>query len=67
MDNCFIQVHDGIILNMDLISLITPNTVVGAQGNEKRWTANVFGQSTQITNDEYKTIKKYYESKNLLY
>lgn len=62
MDNAFIQLHDGIILNMDWVGVIQP---AGQVGTEQRYNVSVMGASIQITSDEYKTIKKYYETKIL--
>ena len=47
---------------MDWVGVIQP---AGQVGTEQRYNVNVMGASIQITNDEYKTIKKYYETKIL--
>lgn len=62
----FIELHGGSLLNLNLINSIIPVAETAGQ-KSKLWMAITNSQSVQITNDEYNTIKKYYQSNKGLY
>lgn len=53
----FIELHDGIIINLSNLNSITPISSTPSGSIEKRWNANVGNSSVQISDSEYSTIK----------
>ena len=65
--SAFIELRNGIILNLNNVSIIEPSSSVPESKEGKRWKVTVNGASIQITNDEYNIIKKYYQTQQELY
>lgn len=65
--SAFIELRNGIILNLNNVSFIAPLSSVPESKEVKRWEVTVNGKSIQITNDEYNIIKKYYQTQQELY
>lgn len=65
--SAFIELHDGILLNLNIVNFNTPASSVPVPKDGKKWSVITNGQSIQITDEEYNIIKNYYKSSQELY
>lgn len=63
----FIELHDGIIANLNTIDFLMPTSPIPASIDGKKWSIISNGKDVQITDEEYNIIKNYYKTMQELY
>lgn len=62
MEPAFIELHDGILVNLNYVNYIEPTSKQAAPDSVKTWNVVLNNKSVTITNDEYNMFKKYYKN-----